>query len=515
MKILPISLDEYIELMQGQKLSSVFQNPQYQLLQTFSNPAEYRLMPLKIESDTECILVPIIVRERLKGFPEFRVHVDSIISNRELTELTYRTTMAALRNMKPYRVTMESSIFTPSPFQKKDGTIRKKTSYVINLPPDFEGWLASLSHDTRSKIRRVIRKSEELGVSVRKRELDGLEDFLALFYERFRKEPEMLTSLPAVYFESLFKFLPKDSVCIYDAFYGREPIATLLVVRIAPDCFAHSTAFNREYSHLKAIELLFATCIKDLIADGFQTMNLGGIGKVKSLSQIKLNLGARPIEFQTASWKNRFLEIKKSFHLTPLKKISLEKMHCFYLDLTKEIPPVSVPTNLEYFLIRDEKGYWQTIRDDYDMRGIDEKGKEFMNEDIALARLAEGQTVFLAFRNKMLVYSQVWAFHSSRPQAELIPPMTLAQDEAYLWHANTNAFFRRLGYHKIFAAEINRILKERNIRRLFISIRADNTPSLKAANAAGFEKIGSFYLFRFRKRSWSIGLSEIKRWRVK
>ncbi|OQB21308.1 MAG: hypothetical protein BWY12_01613 [candidate division BRC1 bacterium ADurb.Bin183] len=190
-------------------------------------------------------------------------------------------------------------------------------------------------------------------------------------------------------------------------------------------------------------------------------------------------------------------------------------MHCFYLDLTKEIRPVSVPSNLEYFVIKDEKNYWSAVGDGYDVRGIDEKGKEFMNEHIAFARLAEGQTLFLAFRKKNLVYSQVWAFHSSQPQTELIPPITLAPDEAYLWHANTNAFFRRLGYHKIFAAEINRILKEININRIFISIRADNTPSLKAAYAAGFEKIGSFYLLRFGKRSRSIGLSEIKRWRQK
>lgn len=472
-------------------------------------------MPLKIESVNERILVPVIVRERLKGFPEFRVHVDSIISNRQMTDQTYRTVMASLREMKPYRITVESSIFTPSPFHREDGNIKKKTSYVINLPSDFEGWLASLSHDTRSKIRRIIRKSEILGVSVRKRESDGLEDFLALFYERFREDPEMLNSWPAVYFESMFKLLPKDSVRIYDAVLEEKPIATLLVVKIAPDCFAHSTAFNRQYSNYKAIELLFATCIKDLIDDGFQTLNLGGIGKVKSLSQIKSNLGACPIEFQTASWKNRLLEIKKSLRLPPLKKISLEKMHFFFLDLTKDIKPVSVPPNLERFIISDEEGYWQAVRDDYDGRGVDEKGKEFMNHDIALARIAEGQTLFLAFRDKILVYSQVWAFHSSRPQTELIPPITLAPDEAYLWHANTNAFFRRLGYHKIFAAEINRIFKERNIRRLFISIRADNTPSLKAAETAGFEKIGSFYLLRFKKRSWSIGLSEIKRWRTK
>jgi len=350
---------------------------------------------------------------------------------------------------------------------------------------------------------------------VRKRELDGLEDFLGLFYERFRKEPAMLNSLPAFYFESMFKILPQNSVCIYDAIYCEKNIATLLVVKLAPDCFAHSTAFNREYSNLKAIEILFAACIKDLIAEGIQTLNLGGIGKVKSLAQIKLNLGACPIDFQTVSWKNRCKEIKKYFHLPPIKKISLEKMHCFYLDLTKEIRPVSVPSNLEYFVIKDEKNYWSAVGDGYDVRGIDEKGKEFMNEHIAFARLAEGQTLFLAFRKKNLVYSQVWAFHSSQPQTELIPPITLAPDEAYLWHANTNAFFRRLGYHKIFAAEINRILKEININRIFISIRADNTPSLKAAYAAGFEKIGSFYLLRFGKRSRSIGLSEIKRWRQK
>jgi len=514
MNVTEISYKEYLALLPEMRVNNTFQIPQIHYLSEYVSPEEYSFRPLLVTEGDTRILVPLLVRERLKGYPEFRVHFHSISANRELCPEDYPLVFRALRSRHPYRIHMAASFDHPEPFSAIADTagirLEKNISYVVNLPAEFETWMSGLCSQTRRKVKSGFKRVESGEMEIRKCGAEGLEDFLRIFFLRFQDEKDLLNTNPACYFHKLFEILPQGSPMIYQAFYEGKIIAAVLIIRHGRDCFAHSSAYDDEYKNLSPIYFLFGEIVRDLIAEGFQAMNFGGVGAVPSLSVMKERLGGRPFEFDSISWKDRLMEIRKSFHIPPLRSLSLKKMRFLMTDLAAgDYDGLKMPDNLEMLVLEKTEDADRLIQDGYNLKGADERGKLFMSSEILKQRLAERQMVILVFRSRVLVHCRFLVTKESLPHVEMFPPLPLGRGEAYSWHANTPAFFRKLGYHKIFTMMAYRVMKARGFKTIYAAVKDDNTPALKAHSKSGSVHVGDFYHLRWKKRNWCFGLKKI------
>lgn len=506
MKVSPIALPEYIEFISQVSMDSIFQYPQYHYIQEPIHPGTIRFEPFKIEEDAKTILVPLVIKEERRGYPEYIVPFNSVISDKPLVEQDYSLILDTLINRRPFLVRVRASLQNPHPFSEASRLMKlkisKKNTYVIDLPPAFEDWLSTLSSNTRYKMKKRMNRAESMGLSVRERGSEGLDDFLGLFFMRFHDNPEVLRTLPAIFFYQLFRQLPNGSVKIHEVCYKDKTIASWLLIYGAPECFAHSSSFDKEYKDLYAGDLLSAHVIKKLIETGHQTFNLGGTGKSASLSVFKEKTGARQVIYDQAIWKNRWLCFRKSFYFPLSKTFSVKKYFLLKQDLTTPQSTPELPRNIEWFLLENIEELERLLSEGYFFKGTDEKGKAFMNESIARTRISERQMLDLAFRNKQLVYTRSIVSAHSLPFVRLLPTMTFTEKEVYSWHANTPVFFRMLGYHKTFTRQVKYILQQKGIEKIYLAIRKDNIPSLKSHLDAGGEIIKSFYIIRWKKKMW-------------
>jgi hypothetical protein len=518
MKVSPVTLSEYIEFISQVSLISIFQYPQYHYIQELIHPGRVRLEPFKIEENDRTILVPLVIEEWQRGYPEYIVPFNSVISDKPLAEKDYSLILDTLVNRRPFVVRVRASLQNPHPFSEAlrlmKLKISKKNTYVIDLPPAFEDWLTTLSANTRYKVRKRMNRAESAGLSVRERGAEGLDDFLRLFYIRFHDHPEVVKTLPAVFFHQLFRQMPQGTVKFHEVCYKEKVIVSWLLIYGSPECFAHSSSYDKEYKDLYAGDLLSAHVIKKLIESGRQTFNLGGTGKSDTLSVFKEKAGAREVIYDLAVWKNRWHSFRKSFYFPLSNTFSIKKHFLIKQNLALEQPASELPQGIEWFLVEEEKELENLISEDYSLKGQDEKGKTFMNESIARTRLTEKQMLNLVFRNKQLVYTRSLVPARALPFVHLIPSMPLTEKEIFTWHANTPAFFRMLGYHTLFTRHLKHFLKQKGMERFYLSVREDNIPSLKAHKAAGGKIIGFFYVIRWKKKVWCVRRSIRQRSRI-
>ncbi len=512
MSVTPITLEQYVDLLGVMKLQSAFQLPQYHYIREIVHPGEYCFAPFKIEGNGKVLLVPLIVRERRKGYPEFIVSFNSIASNQpEIEDNDYALIFELLRKRRPFRIKIAASLQNPHPFLQTGNRAKLKISelhtYVLSLPPLFEEWFASLSSNTRNHIR----KAEKMGVKVYRRGKEGLENFITLFYERFFDNTTMLNTWSACFFYRLFDVMPPDSVSIYEATLGDKVVASALTLLCSGECFYHSSAYDKNYGQTYANHLIQSRIIEHLIAKGYKRYNIGGTSGIASLSAFKEKFGARRIEYHKGTWKNRRLALRKSIRFPRIHKFSIKKHLFLKKDLKNhnDMPP-RIPPMLEWFPLEQIKDLERLIADGYDLRGKDERGKLFMSEKIARTRLIQKQIVFLAFRAKHLLHSVCCVTQKSISAVNLLPPIPLLQREAFLWHGNTAAFYRKQGYHKLFIQVAERLLEKRGFNRINVAIREDNIPAIKT-RARDSQIIGSFYLLRYKKRCWCIGTRKLMR----
>jgi hypothetical protein len=512
--VTPINLQQYIDALKSVKLASPFHLPQYHYLRELINPAEYRFTPLKIERNGKTLLIPVIVRERRKGYREFTVPFNSIASNQPtIEESDYLLEFEALRVLRPFQIKIATCLQNPDSFPNEGKSypfaITRKVTYIVHLPSRYEDWFFSLS----SKTRQLTRKAEKEGVTVRKKGKDGLAAFIPLFYRRFSDNPAMLTTWPLCFFDLLFGTMPPGSVFFYEALLEDEVIASTLFLVQGKECFAHSGVFNDKFPHYYANYLIHAQMIRDLIREGYEIYNLGGVAGSHSLAVYKERFNANPVYYYECKWKDRFLSLRNSFRLPkPLRKIKVERLLLMKKDLKNdEIQAPSIPPAVDWFAIAKEEGLEKLINEGYDLDGRDERGKFFMSEKIAKNRLAQKKTLFLGFWKKILVHSRCGVHCDSLSHARMIPPVPLSANESFLENANTSVFYRKLGYHKLFLMTAAHFLKERGFEKVYGTISQRNVPAVKALTRTGFHPIGTFYLLRWKKRYWCVGTRKLIR----
>ena len=155
MKISVLSLKEYKTLQESMELDSIFQFPEYHLLEEKLHPQTHRFEPLKIEKSGKTILAPVVVRETVEGYPEYRLQVNSLSSNKKLTDEDYRDALETLKERNPLRIRFASSLKNPHPFDSESCKIKQKFTFLLELPESFEEWLHSRESETRYKIKKA------------------------------------------------------------------------------------------------------------------------------------------------------------------------------------------------------------------------------------------------------------------------------------------------------------------------------------------------------------------------
>jgi len=515
MKIIPLNVQQYINMISELPLQSVFQIPQYHYLQELIHPGEYRFEPFKMELPGKFLLVPLLTREKEKGFPEYIVPFNSLVSDQPVTGDDYAILYQELRRRRPFRIRISSSLDLPSPITEANRLGRVKISrsgtYIIDLPQTYEAWLEKLSYTARYKIRKAIRRAEAAGLEIRIKGSEGLDDFLELFYQRFQDQKDVLNTLPALFFHKLFEIMPPGSVQIYEAFYDNKVIAACISLCQNRECFAQSSAFDKEYKDLCASDVIQARMIKDLIEKKFERYNMGGTGDISSLSLFKQKFAASLMEYQQIGWRNPLLGLWKSCpDLLPRSfKIQMHFMMKNELAPLTELSCPELPPLMEWFALENEGELDHLIAQGYNLNGADDKGKLFMSEKIARTRLSEKQILILMFRKKIMVHTRSLVLKKSLPLMDLVPPIPLSEKEVYAWHANATAFFRQLGYHKLSTAIMKDYLKQRGIERIYMAVRENNIPALKAQDTAGSRQIGSFHVIRWRKHFRCIATAKV------
>jgi len=512
MNVSNISLSEYINLIGESCIDSIFQLPQYHALREIVHTGEQRFEPLKIEAGEKILLVPLIVSESTKGFPEYQVPFNSIFpSQGNIEPEDYHQIFQILKTRFPLKIKISSSLKNPdlSNLQKQFHRVKisRQETYVLRLPGNYDDWFNSLD----PQVRREIKKAEKLGIQIKKKRKDGLDNFIFLFYREFFDMPEMLNTWPEIFYRSLFDTMPTDSVYIYEACYEGKTVASSLVIMKGSECFYHSSSYDTQYRQIYANHLIQSFIIRDLIAYGYETYNMGGTNEMVSLAQFKAKFGATPVIYQTAVWKNRWNRLLKFLREKMSLKFKIKKHFFLEKNLVgdEESPKLSVPPGMELYYLQSTEELDKLINEGYELRGLDHRGKRFMKEELARTRLEQKQMVILVFRNKLLVHSRCVATPESVNLIKLMPPISLPPHTAFSWHVNTPPFFRKLGYNNLFTLLEHDILKNKGFNKIYSAVLAGNIPALKTHEKAGFSIKGSFYLLGWKKRKYCLGVPKL------
>ena len=152
----------------------------------------------------------------------------------------------------------------------------------INLPPDHESYMMTLSKSTRRYFRRYKRRFEKQGgffekitsLELTQRDVD---DYLNLHEMRWGKESASLSSDVAVNFhKDLSKILAKHGqFTLFFACFRNKRIASHSCIDINLHREGYITGRDAKYDELRASRLLYMETIYDAIDSGFATYDLG------------------------------------------------------------------------------------------------------------------------------------------------------------------------------------------------------------------------------------------------
>jgi GNAT acetyltransferase-like protein len=511
MKITFLNQDEYIKVLdKGFRIYNPFQLPQYHYIREKIHKGEYFFKALRIDSGMKSLLVPVLSREREKGYPEITVYFNSISSSdKKIPDEDYKMIFDVLKKQNPFTIKIAASLENPNPFSAIKSKIRLslKKTYVLNLPEDYDTWFSSISSNTRRKIR----KAEKIGVKIAKRGKEGLNNFITFFHKQFFENPTMLNEWPEAFFYKLFKLMPDGAVFFYEAELDGKVEAMSLFLLHEGHCFYHSSTHLKSDGNSYANNLLQAALIKDLISSGIKIYNMGGTGGIDELATFKEQFGAKPMEYFTLHWKNRLKNILKSFRFPRLKKLRFDKHFLMKKELNiKESPLEEFPPFFECKCIKNDEELKEILSGGYNISGRDIRGKKFMNEKIARFRLEQKQYLYFIFREKMLLSSRCWVRKESLPYVDLIPPMNLEEDEFFTWHGNTTGFYRNMGYYtRFYNIASDYLVKKHGIKRVYSAVKEKNTPAIHMQERAGSEKIASFYLLSWKKKYWCFSFKDL------
>ena len=103
-----------------------------------------------------------------------------------------------------------------------------------------------------------------------------------------------------------------------------------------------------------------------------------------------------------------------------------------------------------------------------------------------VGRLGAGTECFLALESDRLVHAS-WVTTRAAWIGELGRYFTPDKGSAYVYESFTSPFVRGRGIYPAVLRHIARTLGERGVERVWIGVGADNAPSVRAIDKAGFE----------------------------
>ncbi len=163
---------------------------------------------------------------------------------------------------------------------------------------DFEGFLATLNHDKRKKIRQQRRRVHDAGISCEWFEGSAITDALWGFFNRcYRETYRQHRSTPYLnldFFRAIGRLMPENIVLIV-AMHGSKPIAASLNIHNGQRlCGRYWGAL--EYHPALHFEACYYQVIEFCIANGIASFEGGAQG------EHKIARGLLPVATQSAHW---------------------------------------------------------------------------------------------------------------------------------------------------------------------------------------------------------------------
>lgn len=154
---------------------------------------------------------------------------------------------------------------------------------VVTLPDDWEAYLARLAHDRRRDVRRAFRRAHESGLTVEmvedRAELAGaVRDLVGLIQERMRRKFGNGYTIPAGFPPFIERVTRQalDEGRLRLAFMrdGERRVAGQLRIRYGDTIYARHAAFAEGDVSRWANKALFATVVRNSIAEGARVFDL-------------------------------------------------------------------------------------------------------------------------------------------------------------------------------------------------------------------------------------------------
>ncbi len=211
---------------------------------------------------------------------------------------------------------VESIELTMGPGMVIDGQIGRgfdvnsQDTWVIDLTSGLDGWLGG---QLDKRVRRQIRKSEMDGVHTVACGAEGLDDFYALYERAVDSGSKRSRRYPKEFLRDLICADGPGKVSLYLTHHENRLIAGGLLVRGGTEALAWIGAMDRECAALNGNANRHRAVIRDLIALGATSYNLGASPGLPLVAAFKRKLGAEPRRYHTVVWRNRFWSLARAW----------------------------------------------------------------------------------------------------------------------------------------------------------------------------------------------------------
>lgn len=188
--------------------------------------------------------------------------------------------------------------------------ISSQDTWVIELNSGLDGWL---SNRLDKRVRRQIRKSEADGVHTVACGIEGLDDFYALYERVTETDWTRSRRYSKAFLRDLICADGPGNVSLYLTYHGNRLIAGGFLVRGGTEALAWIGAMDRECAALNGNANRHHAVIRDLIALGATSYNLGAAPGLPLVAAFKRKLGAEPRRYHTVVWRNRFWSLARAW----------------------------------------------------------------------------------------------------------------------------------------------------------------------------------------------------------
>jgi hypothetical protein len=209
-----------------------------------------------------------------------------------------------MRSLQSYRTDRIELVVGPGERGAIDASggvdVAHNEAWVVDLTGGIERWLAN---QVDKRVRRQLRICESEGVETTRHGIEGLDEFYDLYKIAVSDNPRRRVYQKAFIGDLLTSDGPGE-VALYVTRHRGRPIAAGVLLRGGGDALAWIGCFDRAASHLHGNLHRHFAVIRDLVATGAVTYNLGAAPALPEVARFKRKLGATAIPYSIATWRN-------------------------------------------------------------------------------------------------------------------------------------------------------------------------------------------------------------------